>query len=994
MKKILTIFLMFLSVSVFAQEQNITGKIIDSSGEPLPGVTVVVKGTTTGTVTDLDGNFTMSNVSSKSTLVFSFVGMLSQEVVVANQSTISITMVADVVGLDEVVVIGYGTVKKSDLTGSVATVKAEEAYIAPVSSFTSALQGRAAGVQVISSGAPGSNPTIVIRGGNSITAGNDPLYVIDGFVGAGNLNSINPNDIESMQILRDASSTAIYGARGTNGVVLITTKKGKQGKPTVSFKSSYGVQVLPAKLDNQTGSEFAAWRNSQAPDQNNLPFDLDNLPGEETDWQDVMIEPAAVQDHQLSLSGGDEKTNYYLSAGYFSQDGIVRGSGFDRYSFRTTIDSRLSKVFKAGVNVSLSETASDNNNIAFKDLLREDPLKPVYDEDGNFNVVGYGTSNPGKNLLADNTLNTNFTTRYRSFINSYIEATLAEKITLKSTFGIDVSNSKQDRFIPSTNPVSIRDGLLGQARTDQRNIFGWINENTITYKESFGDHSLTVLGGITWEANENIYTRVDANEIPSDGVTVNALSLAPVESTSIRSTYTKTSMTGLIGRVNYNYGGKYYLTASVRRDASSRLGENNKSAVFPSVALAWNVSEEPFLQGVSAIDRLKVRASYGVTGNQNIPAYSTLSTMNISGTQIVAGGVPAAGVQQGSLYNPNLKWETTTQYDLGVEIALFSGRLSAEVDLYSKQTDDLLLDAAVPSHSGYSTTIQNIGSLENRGVDIRVNGVIVSTSDFQFDATVNFSTFKSEVTDLGISSFLEVKTLPAPSGSNNSRLIVGEPVGAFWGAIYEGIDATNGDAIFKDIDGPDGVPGAPVPDGIYSDEYDKTIIGRANPDFYGGVQTNFKYKDFDLSAFFPFSYGGQNYNEEMFLASEIQVNNFATLRDNMWSAGNPNNATVPGIGNSSILTSSSFYLQDASFFRLGTLQLGYTLPSDLLKGISGFRFYFTGTNLFLIKSKDYLGFDPDVSSYASHADSDIRPGFDNISYPQNRQFLVGLDITF
>jgi TonB-linked SusC/RagA family outer membrane protein len=993
MKKILVIFLWVISVSAFAQSQNITGKITDSSGEPLPGATVVVKGTTTGTSTNFDGNYELPNVSSETVLIFSFVGFIPQEITVGNQSTISVTMQPDAIGIEEVVAIGYGTVKKSDLTGSVATVATEEAYVAPVASLSNALQGRAAGVQVTSGGAPGSDASIVIRGGNSITAGNDPLYVIDGFIGAGNINSINPNDIEDMVVLRDASSTAIYGARGTNGVILITTKKGKQGKPVVNLRSSYGVQVLPEMLDNQTGSEFAAWRNSQASDQDNLPFDLNNLPGEETDWQDVMIQPAAVQDYQLSVGGGSDKAQYYLSTGYFSQDGIVRGTGFDRVSLRTNVDVNLSKVFKTGVNASISRTNSDNNNISFNSLLREDPLKPVYDEDGNYNIVGYGTSNPGTNMLADNTLNTNSTVRDRTFINTYLQATLAEKITLKSTFGVDMSTSKQDQFTPSTNPVSIRDGLLGQATVNQRNLFGWINENSIDYKETFGEHTFGALALISWQADENIYTHIDANEIPSDGVTVNALALAPVENTSISSTYTKTSMFGLVGRLNYNYASKYYVTASVRQDASSRLGENNKSAIFPSAAIAWNVAEESFFQNVSTIDRLKVRVSYGVTGNQNIPAYTTLSTLDITGTIAVANGGTIAGVQQGNLYNPNLKWETTTQFDLGFEISMYEGRLSAELDFYSKKTEDLLLNAAVPGHSGYTEIIQNVGSLKNRGVDLNLNGVIVSKGDFTFDASLNLSTFKSEVTDLGISSYLDVKTLPAPSGKTNSRLIVGQPVGTFYGSIHEGLDPETGDFLFKDISGPDGVP-----DGIYSIEYDQTVIGTANPDFYGGLQTNFKYKSFDLSAFFPFSYGGQNYNEEMFLASEVQVNNFAALRDNMWSASasteQNNNATVPGVGNTTILTSSDFYLQDASFFRLGTLNFGYTLPSNLIKGISNFRLYFTGTNLFLIKSKDYLGFDPDVSSYADHADSEIRPGFDNIAYPNNRQFIFGLDVTF
>uniref|UniRef100_UPI004047CEB8 SusC/RagA family TonB-linked outer membrane protein n=1 Tax=Mariniflexile sp. TaxID=1979402 RepID=UPI004047CEB8 len=380
MKQILTAIIFMISVSVFSQNKTITGKVTDGTGQPLAGANILEKGTSNGSLTDFDGNFSIRVANQNSILKISYVGFLNQEISVQGKNTINITLKEDLEALDEVVIIGYGTVKKKDLTGSVSVIKAEEAFMAPVATVQDALQGRASGVQVTSnSGEPGTAPDIIIRGGNSITGGNGPLYVIDGFVGAGNLSSLNPNDIESMQVLKDASSTAIYGARGTNGVILITTKKGKIGKPVVNFKASTGIQTLPDQIDVLSSRELATWFNNLAPDQNNLPWDLNNLPGTETNWQDVMTRPAQMSDYQLSVSGGSDNTQYFVSAGYLGQEGIVKGSEFIRYSLRSNIDVKISKVFKAGVNLSLSRTDRDNNDVNFQQLLRADPSKPIYD---------------------------------------------------------------------------------------------------------------------------------------------------------------------------------------------------------------------------------------------------------------------------------------------------------------------------------------------------------------------------------------------------------------------------------------------------------------------------------------------------------------------------------------------------------------------------------------------------------------------------------------
>ncbi len=978
MKKILAIFLWVISVSAFAQAQSVTGTITDSEGEPLPGVTVVVKGTTMGTTTNIDGNYSINNISDNSVLVYSFVGMVTQEIKVGNQTTISLTLVADAIGIEEVIAIGYGTVKKSDLTGSVSKVDAKAAYKAPAANLENAIQGRAAGVQVTTSnGSPGSAPSIRIRGGNSISAGNAPLYVIDGFIGAS--TAINSNDIESIQVLKDASSTAIYGARGANGVILVTTKKGKSGQMKVNFKSSYGIQSLPGEIDVQSGYEYAAWRNEQ---EGTDLFDLDDLPGEDTNWQDVMIGTAPITDNQISVSGGTEKTKYYLSAGYFSQDGIVESTGYKRYSLRSNFDIKLSNIFKTGVNISLIETYKDVNDINLKSLIREDPLKPVYDDNGDYNIYGYGTSSYGSNLLADNELDTHDLTKDRVSLNTYIQALLFNKITWKSSFGGDIAYSKEDKFSPSTNPINGYNGLLAYGSIEQNKAVSLLNENTIDYKETFGDHSIGIMGGITFQRDHTTTTYIDADEIPSDGVGVDAVELA--ETASISSGYTETSIFSVLARANYSYMGKYLLTATFRRDGSSRLG--GAYANFPSCAIAWNVAKEPFFENIEAIDVLKLRTSYGWTGNQSVSAYSTLATYSSSGTATIINGEEVAGVTQGNIENTDLEWERTEQVDLGLEIGLFEGRLSAEVDLYYKKTHDLLLDAEVPSQTGYTERTQNVGSLQNKGIDVSLSGVIISTKDFEWRTSLNVSTFKNKVLNLGDKSSIDVVNLPSPSGDCASQLIVGQPVGTFVGAIYEGIDPETGEALLADISGPDGEP-----DGEYSSLYDDVVIGNANPDFYGGIQTDFKYKNFDFHATLPFSYGNDVYNMEAYVVTETTINSFAKLREKMWSSENTENATVPTVGSSNFLKSNSFFIQDGSFIRLATLQLGYTLPKGLVKGISNCRFYLTGTNLFLIKDKDYWGYDPDVSGYGDNA---TKRGFDNIAYPNNRSYMIGIDVTF
>ncbi|MCG9792324.1 SusC/RagA family TonB-linked outer membrane protein [Flavobacterium algicola] len=986
MKKILTLFIIMISLSVFAQKRAITGTVKDAAGMPLPGVSLIVKGTNIGSQTDLDGNYTIM-AESKNALIFTFIGMKTKSVPVGNKAIINVSMEEDAATLDEVVVIGYGTVKKKDLTGSVSTIDTDEAFVAPVANVQNAMQGRASGVQVVSNnGSPGAAPEIIIRGGNSITGGNDPLYVIDGFVGAGNLSSIDPNDIESMQVLKDASSTAIYGARGTNGVILITTKKGKKGKAVVNFRTSSGIQFLSKRIDVQNSSELASWLNDITTDQANLPYDLDNLPGGDVNWQDVLIRPAVISDYQLSASGGNDNAQYYISGGYLNQDGIVKGSSFERFNFRTNIDVKLSKTFKVGANVLLSRTNNDNDDVSFQQLLREDPSKPIYNEDGSYYVgdspiLGTRTDH----LLANAELNQDDTHLNKIFVNTYIQASLFDGLVLKSTFNGDFLFSKRNQFTPSTNPSKINNNnQLASGSVITFNDSDFLNENTLDYSRRFGDHSFNILAAATFQTHNRETTNVSASNIPSDGVGINALQLAPAEYVNVSSAYTDNSLVGFLGRINYTLKDRYLFTASVRRDGSSRLGLNNRYENFPSAAIGWKINEEPFMENVNFVDNLKLRLSYGKTGNQGANPYVTIANVGIVNNTILVNGVRVPGVTQGNLAKPDLGWEITNQYDAGLEFSLFKSRLSAEIDVYYKKTEDLLLNEPQVSFTGYDTQLANVGSVENRGIDFTLNAVLVRTKDFQWDASLNISHYENKVLDLGRNTYIETKRLTAPANDRSGEIRVGQPIGIFVGALYEGFDPATGTAIFKDISGPNGVP-----DGVYSAEYDDTIIGNANPDIYGGFQSNFKYKNFNLQVFFTYSLGNENYNEEAFRAIETTTNSYASIRNNMWTVNNQTDALYPGFDIYNYNKSSSLYVQDASYLRLGTLQLGYTLPKGTIKGFSKLRTYVTGTNLFILKSKDYWGFDPDVSTGGA-----LARGYDAIAYPKNTSVVFGVDMTF
>jgi len=588
------------------------------------------------------------------------------------------------------------------------------------------------------------------------------------------------------------------------------------------------------------------------------------------------------------------------------------------------------------------------------------------------------------NLMADAILDDDNATLDKIFVNTYIQGSFIEnKLIWKSTFGGDFIYNTRHRFTPSTNPSFIMDGnKLAQATINRSNNQEFLNENTLNFTDTWGDHHLNVLGGFSFQTQNSENIQISAGQIPSDGVNVYAVQLAPAENVGVSSGYSERHYTGVFGRISYIYKDKYIVNASLRRDGASTLGINNRYANFPGASVAWKIKEEPFMQNAGAVNDLKLRVNYGRTGNSGVAPFVTIANYGIINNTILVNGVVVPGVFQQNLAKPDLGWELTDQYDAGLEISLFNSRLTAEVDVYYKKTSDLLLNEKSLDFTGFTSILTNVGSVENKGIDITLSGIIMDKGDFK----LNMSTVKNKVLDLGESEYLEGNKLGAPASDFNSRLIVGQPVGVFWGAKYLGLDPDTGDSIFEDISGPDGVP-----DGIFSEEYDDQIIGNANPDVYGGFQMNFIYKRFDLSTFFTYSLGNENYSEEFFRINESTTNSFAYGRSNMWSVNNTENALYPGFNTNNYDLSSSLYVMDASYLRFTTLQLGYNIPTETMKGVSNFRVYFTGNNLFLVKNKDYVGFDPDVSSGNN---GQLERGFDGIAYPQNRSLLLGLDIKF
>jgi TonB-linked outer membrane protein, SusC/RagA family len=1036
------ILIMLLGSSVLAalpvspvpvpQQRVITGKVTTTDNEELPGVNIVIKGTTVGTVTDGSGNYSLSVPNNDAVLVFSFIGFVEQEIAAGSRSVINIVLEPAVQSLSEVVVIGYGEVRKSDLTGSVSSVKANELRAVPATSFDQALQGRAAGVQVShTSGQPGAEASIRIRGISSITAGNEPLYVIDGMLinsnsgdvtaggtsgpRIGPLSALNPNDIESIEILKDASATAIYGSRGANGVVLITTKRGKQGTSAIDFEAYYGFQQVSKKLDVLNASQFGEFVNEARANAGQLPayVNPENL-GKGTDWQEEIFRVAPIQSYQLSFSGGTEKTQYAISGGLFDQEGIIINTGFKRYSFRSNINTQLTNRLSVGTNLALAQTSGTTANTGLQFIspgvvgaaLTMNPILPVYDphERGGYtyeNVIGGGpvmvgtvAANPVAELMGTDVKSTSS----RVIGNMFATYKFIDGLVFKTSLGIDAVSSRDRSFQPSWLRASRSvQGIAGIATIE---AMTWLNENTLTYDKRLreNDHFNVVVGFTAQEfQNESLSSLVFG---ASDQLGYHRLSLAS-DPQSPSNGESRWSMISYLGRAQYSLNDKYLFTVTGRVDGSSKFSADNKYSFFPSAAAAWRISQESFMDNVTAVSDLKLKASVGVIGNQAIGPYASLPLVASYGQGVFNNGpnvISYTASQPQSYNNPDLKWETTRTINAGFDAGFFDGRIQLTAEYYQKYTYDLLLSTPIASTTGFEQTILNVGNVENNGFDLELSSVNVASSRaLQWNTSLNFSLVRNKVTKLATENDVQL----------GSGLILreGESVGTFYGYQFDGIfqsdaeasssavfanqvsgagRARAGDRKYRDINS----------DGVI-DEQDRMIIGNALPDFTWGLNNNLTYKNISLSFFIQASHGNDMINlNQLFLEDMTAIHNVSTdAWEKRWTPENPSNEYPRVLANrtTDVGVVSSKFIEDASYVRLKNVTLGYNLPASLLQQMRmrSFRVFASATNLLTITG--YKGYDPEGSSYGT---STAYPGVDQGRYPLTKTYTFGLNLGF
>ncbi|MDW7693333.1 TonB-dependent receptor [Flammeovirgaceae bacterium SG7u.111] len=1007
-------------------QQTIKGTVSDDTGEPLPGVSVVIQGTSDGTVTNINGEYALQ-ADIGDVLTFSYIGFLTQQKTVESASSImNVTLQEDIQQLEEVVIIGYGTSTKKDLVSSVASIKAKEIENQPVSRVDQALQGRATGVEVTSNnGAPGSGATIRIRGNSSINGNNNPLFVVDGFiVGTDfNLNNINVNDIESIEVLKDATALSIYGTRGASGVILITTKSGKSlppGKPSFTLNSYVGFDQLANKIDILGGEGYVNYLNEAGQfvpgpsvDVNgtlipigmtdpSLPLQFDN-PGEvpTTDWIDVISGPGKIYNTDFSVTGRTQSTNYYTSLNYFKQDGLIRNSGIERITFRGNLDVDVSDKFKFGTNLNLSTFKKENNKVNFGQVISSVlPIRTIYDEEGEFTGTNPISGTLQRNPEADIQLRQDHDLVTNLIANTYIAFEPIEGLTLKTSMGASLNFYKRNQYLPGALPERIlNNNVGGYAQVNNTISRDVLSETTLNWEKTFGDHSVKVLGGFTAQQIISESSSSSAEGFPNDVVGYNNLSLgSDPETYQVSSGYSQRTLASILGRITYGYNNKYILTLVGRRDGSSVFEPGNKYSFFPSVGGAWNVDEEAFMDNLSIIDLLKIRASYGIVGEQGVSPYNSFDLFNPQFNYFNETLVPAV-----ILANPGskgLKWETTKQLDIGMEIGLVDSRISLEIDYYKKTTENLLLFRDLPNTAG-NRVLENVGSVENQGLEFMLKTVNVIKGDFEWGSTFTLTTNKSEVLDLGDEPFINLQST-GNQGGPSARLIVGESMPVFFGAEYLGTYKDPQD-IVDDQAGGRAFLGSPRytdvnEDGTINQE-DYMIIGSPQPDFYGGFDNNLSWKGLNLSIFFQYSYGAEIFNvvtqRSLFGRGEENVDPRVLDR---WMPDVNETSDIPRAGTSTSLfnPNSTANIEDGSFIRLRTVSLSYDLPVQKLnidKVFKGVNVYVTGRNLLLIS--DFTLGDPEVNNFSAGSGfNSISQGFASGQYPYAKSFVTGVKINF
>ena len=1004
MNKIYLISFLFISFIIGMNgQQTVTGTVIDETGEPLLGASILEKGTTNGTITDIDGRYSITVADASSILEFSFTGFTTESFTAAS-NVLDVNMSFDAIGLEDIVITGYTAQKRKDITGSVSSVNLDGLEDVQLPSLQTALQGRASGVFVNkNSGTPGGGINVRVRGSTSINASNQPLYVVDGVpiiddtndltqVGVGNANlsilsDLNPDDIESLEIIKDAATAAQYGSRAANGVVLITTKRGQAGKAQINVSASLGVGEPVRRIDIVDGPQYIEYITEV--------FGA-NIVGTEanSDWQDLIFRTAITQDYNFNISGGDNNTKYFASAAVSDEEGVLTGQNFARYSGRLNLNHIVSDRLSFGANMSYSFSETDqiqnDNNIfgAISTAILLPPVVPVFNDDGSFGSA-FGLENP----VAATTVYDNQVTRGRFTGKFTGRFNITDDLSAEASFSAELLDNREEIFEPRTLQSSAN-GLaqVGQIRTTRL-----LNEYLLRYNRDFGVSNLNLVGGAIFQEDDFNNTFTEAADFPTDQFTGLSSGAQPLTTAG---GFAGSNLQSYLLSANYSYDGKYFVTGTFRTDGSSRF-LNNQFGVFPGATVAWRLSEESFLQD-GPFDDLKLRVGWGITGNNAIGDFAAL--------QLFGGGanfLDTPGTFPSALGNPDLRWETTTSIDVGLDYALFNSKLSGSINVYQKDTDDLLLNRPIPTTSGFQTLLQNVGEIRNRGIEFDVNYAVVTAGDFQWTSNFNIGFNENEVLSL-------VDDIPFDVGFA-SRVAVGQPLGSFFGAVTDGIfqnqgevdaHATQtggtapGDFRFADISGgagPDGVVGTAddlAPDGIINDN-DRTFIGKALPDWTGGLTNTFSYKGFDLSAFFQFAVGFQIYNNNLAFAEGLNSVFAPTTNafENRWqNEGDITN--IPRIVNgdpNGNRRDSDRFVEDGDYLRLKTATFGYSFPSTLLDKINvrKLRVFVSGSNLLTFTG--YSWFDPEVSTFNNNNAS---LGTDFLTTPQARTIIFGINVGF
>jgi len=968
---------MFFTIIYSYSQTTIEGKVTDKSNQPLFGVSIVLKGTQNGVTSDFDGLYKITTTNTKdAVLVFSYIGMISKEVIINGKTKIDVILEESAEQLEEIIVVGYGSQVKKDITGSVSTVKSESLESRNNSQLGSLIQGQAAGVQVLSnSGKPSQGFNVRIRGTNSINAGSDPLYVVDG-VPTTDTRSINPQDISSITILKDASSTSIYGAQGANGVVLITTKKGTTSKPSVTFDTYVGFSQVWKTLPVLNGEQYRDLMTEMG-----LNTNWNNFTGR-TDWQNEVFQNGLSTNYQFSVSGKSEGTNYYVSAGHTSQIGAVRSSELERSSFKINLDQQIKEWLKIGSRIAYTSyrdvDVNDNNNVNAGGVLLGALTTPsiigVFNDDGSF------TSNPFQNwenpLASTDGIEREFNSQ-RFLGNLFLEATILKDFTYKVNYGIDHNNGIFDSFL---DPLRTGFGraIKGQSINNTNSTKYYILENTLTYNKLFKNHKVEALvGGVMQKflfENNSIQTRNFASEAVT---TPNGGS----ELFAANATKSEKANASFISRLNYSFNDTYLFTANLRVDGSSAFGPDRRWGYFPSFSAGWRISNEAFFENITFVNDLKIRAGWGIVGNDQIANYAYLGRVG-NGANYPFGGVVQPGTFPASIENLSLKWEESTQTNVGIDMSLLDSKISLTVDAYIKKTRDLLLNAPLPTSSGFSSAIQNIGELQNKGLEFSLQTKNIQTDNVAWNSSFNISFNRNKVVSLVGQQLFQ----GGIAGGRGEASLVreGEALGVLYGYIFGGVDPQTGNAFYVDRNGVSTF--TPTPD-------DRTIIGDANPDFIYGISNSFQYKDFSLSVLVEGSYGN-----EMLNATKIELegmtdpkNQSIAVLDRWRQPGDITRIPRASFGTTDNSRISTRFIEDASYIRFKAITLGYKLPSTISQklNISEIKFYATGENLFTITN--YSGLDPEVNAFG--ASNTVR-GIDFGTYPQTRNILFGASFKF